>query len=218
MNTLRHGLAVGLLTALVSGPAAFAAEARITFIDPAAPEAAAIRQAGEAASAIIATRLVTELTAALGAGGPERAVEVCHTKALPLTHAPLPDQPQVVAVKRTSLRLRNPANTPDVAERAALDHVATLLAGGKPAPAVLVQKIETAGTAAPEWRLYRSIGVQAACLACHGNPEGQTPALRALLRERYPADAATGYAVGDWRGLIRVTVATTTPKAKTDIP
>lgn len=186
--------------------ASLGAEVRTTFIDSAAPEAAAIRQAGEAASAIIATRLVTELTAALAAGGPEKAVEVCHTKALPLTKSPLPGQPQVVAVKRTSLRLRNPANAPDAAERAALDHVAALIAGGKPAPAVLVQKIETAGTAAPEWRLYRSIGVQAACLTCHGGPEVQTLALRALLRERYPQDTATGYAVGDWRGLIRVTV------------
>jgi len=206
MNPLRHGLAAGLLVVLVAGSAAFGGETRLTFIDPAAPEAAAIRQAGEAASAIIATRLVTELTAALGTGGPEKAVDVCHTKALPLTHAPLPDQPQVVAVKRTSLRLRNPANTPDAAERAALDHVAALIAGGQPAPAVLVQKIETAGTAAPEWRLYRSIGVQAACLTCHGSPGVQAPALRALLQERYPSDAATGYAVGDWRGLIRVTV------------
>lgn len=182
------------------------AEVRTTFIDAAAPEAAAIRQAGEAASAIIATRLVTELAAALGAGGPEKAVEICHTKALPLTNAPFPAQPQVIAVKRTSLRLRNPANAPDAAERAALDHVAALIAGGQPAPAVLVQKVETAGTSGTEWRLYRSIGVQAACLTCHGGPEIQTPALRALLRERYPADAATGYAVGDWRGLIRVTV------------
>jgi hypothetical protein len=206
MNTLRHALAAGLLTALASGSAAFAAETRLTFVDPAAPEAAAIRQAGEAASAIVATRLVTELTAALGVGGPEKAVDVCHTKALPLTNAPLPAQPQVVAVKRTSLRLRNPANAPDAAERAALDHVAALIAGGQPAPALLVQKIETAGTAAPEWRLYRSIGVQAACLACHGSPAVQTPALRALLQERYPQDTATGYAVGDWRGLIRVTV------------
>lgn len=194
-----------LLASALTG-SSFAAEARITFIDPAAPEAAVIRQAGEAATAILATRLVTELTAALAAGGPERAVDVCHTKALPLTNEPLPGLPQIVAVKRTSLRLRNPANAPDAAERAALDHVAALVADGQPAPAVLVQKIETAGTTAPEWRLYRSVGVQAACLACHGAPEAQAPSLRALLRARYPQDAATGYAVGDWRGLIRVTV------------
>jgi hypothetical protein len=178
---------------------------RLTFVDPAAPEAAAVRQAGEAASALLATRLVTELTGALAAGGPEKAVEVCHTKALPLTAEPLPGLPQVTAVKRTSLRLRNAANAPDAAEQAALDHVARVVAEGKPAPAVLVQKIEPESGPA-EWRLYRSVGVQAACLVCHGAPEAQSPALRALLRERYPHDAATGYAVGDWRGLIRVSV------------
>lgn len=194
-----------LLTSAVTG-SAFATEPRMTFIDPSAPETAAIRQAGEAASAILATRLVTELTAALAAGGPEKAVDVCHTKAMPLTNDPLPGLPQVTGIKRTSLRLRNPANAPDAAERTALDHVAALLAGGQPAPAVLVQKVETEGIAAPEWRLYRSVGIQAACLACHGSPEAQSPSLRALLQKRYPQDAATGYAVGDWRGLIRVTV------------
>ena len=203
-----------LLALVVTGPV-FAGDPTITFLDPAALEAAAVRQAGEAASAQVALRLVTELTAALGAGAPEKAVEVCHTRALPLTNEPLPGLAQVRAVKRTSLRLRNPANAPDAAEQAALDRVATLIADGQPAPPILVQKIETAG-AAPEWRLYRSIGVQAACLACHGSADAQSPALRAVLQARYPRDAATGYAVGDWRGLIRVTVipgADTLPRA-----
>jgi hypothetical protein len=195
--------ALALLLAFVPAPGA---DVRHTFLDPAAPEAASIRQAGEAASAMVATRLITELTAALSAGGPEKAVDVCHTRALPLTREPLPGLPQIAAVKRTSLRLRNPANAPDAAEQAALDRVAALVADGRPAPPILIQKIETAGADAPEWRLYRSVGVQPACLACHGAPEAQPPSLRALLRERYPQDAATGYAVGDWRGLIRVTV------------
>lgn len=196
-----------LLPLLLAGSVGLtgAATSKFTFIDPAAPEAAAVRQAGEAASAMIATRLVTELTAALASGGPEHAVEVCHTKALPLTAEPLPGLPQVTAVKRTSLRLRNPANAPDAAEQAVLDHVAARVADGQPAPAILVQKIEPPD-GEPEWRLYRSIGVQPACLACHGAPGAQSPALRALLRERYPRDAATAYAAGDWRGLIRVTV------------
>jgi hypothetical protein len=185
--------------------AALPAAPRVTFVDPSAPAAAMVRQAGEAASAMVATRLVTELTAALAAGGAEKAVAICHTRALPLTSEPLPGLPQVTAVKRTSLRLRNPANAPDAAEQVALAHVASLIADGQPAPAILVQKIETADTPT-EWRLYRSVGVQAACLACHGAPEAQAPGLRALLRERYPRDAATGYAAGDWRGLIRVTV------------
>jgi len=206
MKTLMH-LPL-LFLALVA--TAHAAAPRITFVDPATPEAAVVRQAGEAASAQVSQRLVAELTAAMGAGGPEQAVEVCHTKALPLTTEPLPGLAQVTAVKRTSLRLRNPANAPDAAERAALDRVATLIAEGRPAPALLVQKVEADG-AAPEWRFYRSIAVQAACIACHGSPEVQSSGLRTLLRERYPQDAATGYAVGDWRGLIRVTVQPSSP-------
>lgn len=192
------------------GGTVLAGEPTLTLVDPTAAEVAEIRQAGEAASAIVAGRLITELTAALEAGGPEKAVEVCHAKALPLTGQPLPDQPQVTAVKRTSLRLRNPANAPDAAEQAALDHVAALIAGGKPAPAILVQKVESAD-AESEWRLYRSIGVQPACLACHGSPSVQSPALRTLLHERYPQDAATGYSVGDWRGFIRVSVQPSSP-------
>lgn len=182
------------------------AEVRTTFVDPAAPQVADIRQAGEAATAAVAGRLITELTAALADGGPEKAVEICHVRAQPLTRETPPGHPRVTAVKRTSLRLRNPANAPDAAERVALDHVAGLVARGEPAPALLVQKIETPGTPVPEWRVYRSVFIQPACLACHGSPEAQTPSLRALLRERYPQDAATGYAVGDWRGFLRTTV------------
>mgnify|MGYP001627526297 CR=1 FL=1 len=182
-----------------------AAAPRFTFIDPANPEVAAIRQSGESAAGQIGQRLVTELTAAMNAGGPEKAVEVCHTKALALTAQPLSELPHVTAVKRTSLKVRNPANAPDPAERVALDHVASLIRDGEPAPAVLVQKIETA-QAEPEWRVYRSVTIQPACLACQGSTDAQSSALRTLLRERYPHDSATGYAVGDWRGLIRVTV------------
>ena len=182
------------------------AELRTTFVDPVAPEVAAIRQAGETATAAVAGRLITELTTALASGGPEKAVEVCHVKAQPLTRETPPGHPRITAVKRTSLRLRNPVNAPDAAERAALDHVAGLITRGEPAPALLVQRVDTTGKAEPEWRVYRSVFIQPACLACHGSAEEQSPALRALLRERYPQDAATGYNTGDWRGFLRVTV------------
>ncbi len=180
---------------------------RAEFVDPAKPEVAAIRQAGEAAVAAVGKKLVTALNTALAAGGPEAAVLVCQTQALPLTAETLADQPTLVSVKRTSLRLRNPANTPDAAERVALDHVAKLVAAGQPPPPVLVQRIQTAGTAAPEWRVYRPIATKAECLVCHGDTATQSPALRTALQTRYPADAATGYAADQWRGLFRVTIA-----------
>lgn len=197
-----------LLLAAIAIPPLFAAQPPAPlpaeFVDPAAPEMAAIRQAGEAAASSVGKKLVMALNNALAAGGPEAAVAACQTQALPLTAEKLPDQPAVLAVKRTSLRLRNPANTPDAAERLALDHVAKLIAGGRPPPPVLVQRLAT--PAGPEWRVYRPIMIKAECLVCHGDSAAQPPGLRAALRQRYPTDAAIGYAAEQWRGLFRVTL------------
>jgi hypothetical protein len=205
--SLRRGVILAALTSSVAFGAPSPAPLRAEFVDPAKPEVAAIRSAGEAAAAAVGKKLVSALNTALAAGGPEAAVLVCQTQALPLTAGKLADQPTLVSVKRTSLRLRNPANAPDDAERLALDHVAQLVATGRPPPPVLVQRIQLSGTAKPEWRVYRPIATKAECLVCHGDPAAQSPALRAALRTRYPADAATGYAADQWRGLFRVTIA-----------
>lgn len=191
-----------LTTAAVAAPSH--APLHAEFVDPASPEVAAIRQAGEAAASAVGKKLITALNTALAAGGPEAAVVVCQTRALPLTAEKIADQPTLVSVKRTSLRLRNPANAPDDAERLALDHVAKLVAAGQPPPPVLVQRIMTSTT--PEWRVYRPIVTKAECLVCHGDPATQSPALRLTLQTRYPADAATGYAADQWRGLFRLTI------------
>ncbi len=180
---------------------------RAEIVAASAPEVAAIRRAGEKATAALSQRLLTELTVALGTGGPENAVDFCHLQVPALTKPQAADQPEIVAVKRTSRRLRNAANAPDAAEQLVFRHVEEQLARGEPPPALFVQRIETEGSPTPEWRVYRSVVVQPACLACHG-PNDQLPAvLRDALHQRYPQDAATGYRTGDWRGLIRATVA-----------
>ena len=205
-SSLRRLSSLALFAASAACGAPPPAPLRSEFVDPALPEVAAIRQAGEGAAAAVGKKLITALNTALAAGGPEAAVLVCQTQALPLTAEKLADQPTLVSVKRTSLRLRNPANAPDAAERLALDHVAKLVAAGQPPPSVLVQRIQSAGTPAPEWRVYRPIATKAECLVCHGDPATQSPALRTALQTRYPADAATGYAADQWRGLFRVTI------------
>lgn len=48
--------------------------------------------------------------------------------------------------------------------------------------------------------------VGGACLACHGPREDIDPDVREVLDRRYPEDEATGYATGDFRGAISVTV------------
>ena len=70
---------------------------------------------------------------------------------------------------------------------------------------VLVQRIDAPG-APPEWRVYRPLGAASVCLKCYGDQTEQSPALRAKLNSLYPVDQATGYRIGEWRGLLRVTV------------
>jgi len=113
--------------------------------------------------------------------------------------------PQIKAAKRTSFQVRNPANAPDAAEKLALDHVQREIDGSNAPPKILVQRIDREGKI--EWRVYRPIGLLPNCVICHGDADSMPSALRATLEIRYPEDKAVGYSAGQWRGLIRVTVA-----------
>lgn len=210
----RHPLPLALMVLLAAAvPSAAATDDAVQarLVDDANPEAAEVRKLGEDAINRLATTLVREVTNAMTKDGAAGAVEVCHLKAVPMTNGTVAGLPRITAMKRTSLKLRSPANAPDAAEKLVLDHIQELLDNGDPPPPLLVQRIEHPG-AAPEWRVYKPIGMLPKCLACHGDSEGQPEALRAKLAALYPTDEATGYSAGEWRGLIRVTVAATPPK------
>jgi len=153
---------------------------------------------GAAADDLVAT-LMGELTQAMNEGGPANAVDVCSTRAMELT-AIVSDR-QGLDIKRTSLRYRNPANAPDEHETAALKYFQSALDETGELPGPWVQK---AGR--DEYRYYRPLVMAAPCLVCHGDAEHIDPAVRTILEEKYPADSATGYAAGDFRGVIRVSI------------
>jgi hypothetical protein len=142
-------------------------------------EAAVLEAGGPAADALVGT-LVTRLSGAIQHGGTASAIEFCSTSASELTARVAREQG--LDIKRTSLRYRNPANAPDQAETEALKYFETVLA------------------------YYRPLTVAVPCLQCHGTPDEIDPAVRAVLDERYPEDLATDYAVGDFRGVVRVSV------------
>lgn len=182
------------------------------FLDPDAPEFAEVRALGERAIARAGYSMVAEVSAAVAKSGTVDAVSVCHLKNLPTTGQIVPGLPRVTALKRTSLRLRDPANAPDAADQAALDRVRSALDAGDP-PRILIQRLWQPN-GATEWRVYRPIAVLPQCMACHGPRAGMLPQLQAELAWRYPHDRAVDYALGEWRGLIRVSIADTTPAAK----
>jgi hypothetical protein len=157
-----------------------------------------VMRIGEGAATSLREGLTARLNAAMAQGGAVAAIDVCAVDALPLTDS-IAAASEATAMKRTSLRTRNPHNAPDAAERAALEWFEERDAAGE-RPTSLVERDGS------EYRYYSPLRVAAPCLNCHGPLESLAPAARAALVARYPDDTATGYSEGDLRGLIRVTV------------
>jgi len=146
--------------------------------------------AGRAAIAPFQAALQAALKSGL-AGGPVAALDVCHVEA-PAIARDLAGPAAAgtrVAVGRTSHRLRNPANTPRDWVRPLLDDYVRSAANGP----------RTVQLGPGRWGYVEPIIMQSACLGCHGSPLEESVADR--LRVLYPQDAATGFAVGDFRGL-----------------
>jgi len=214
MKSSTQLLATFMFSAVLAGTGVRAegsATVSARFVAEDAPEAAEIRQLGDNAINRLAVTLVREVTNAIAKDGAEAAVDICHLKNLTMTNGTVAGMPRITATKRTSLKLRNPANAPDAAEQLALDHFKQQMENGESPSPLLIQRIETPG-AAPEWRVYKPLGVAPKCMTCHGDPAEQSPALRAKLNSLYPLDQAKGYSSGEWRGVIRVTVADAPPK------
>ena len=187
----------GLLALVLGLSAATCGGAEDEELDPQVE--AAVLELGSSASQALMGTLVTQLTAAMQEGGAANAVDFCSTSALELTAGVAREQG--LEVKRTSMKYRNPANAPDEDETEALRYYESALAETGKLPGPLVQK---AGR--DEYRFYRPLTVAPPCLGCHGSTGEIDPTVQAILDERYPDDLATGYAVGDFRGVIRVSV------------
>lgn len=160
-----------------------------------------VRDQGAAATKALMGTLQTNLVAAMQEGGPSYAVEFCAGEALALTDSVARQLGSGISLKRVSEHHRNPVNAPDAAEVRALRHFEDALAESGSLPEDWVQQ-----TATGELRYYRPLVIAEPCLACHGNADSLDPAVAEAIAERYPDDRATGYEIGDLRGVVRVTV------------
>jgi hypothetical protein len=185
---------------------------KFTWIDVDDPAAAEFRRVAEPVIQQTGSRMLSEVNRVLAKKGAEGGIDDLHLKEWKLPPA-APGQPRITAVKRTSLRVRNPASLPDNADLAALLSIQTALADGNTPPSMLVQRVEAAGGEPAEWRVYRPMITTAACLVCHGPVDTLTPGVKAKLERLYPGDKATEYGANEWRGVIRVSV-TTDPAKK----
>ncbi|MBI2518098.1 MAG: DUF3365 domain-containing protein [Opitutae bacterium] len=205
LTPLAAVIAGGVFTALASAAEAPAAPSmKFSWVENPDATQVGIRTLGERTIDRIGSALIMEVERVLTTQGLDTAVEELHLKNLKLPR-PVDGKPRVVAMKRTSLRIRNPDNAPDAADMAALKLVAESLGGDEPPPKVLFQKVETPD-APVEWRVYRPIAVTEHCLLCHGKGDSLQPSVQSAVARHFPEDQAVNYSAYDWRGLIRVSI------------
>ncbi len=147
--------------------------------------------AAQDAAVIFSARLRAKLLAAMGEGGPQRAIEVCSTEARALAETVATETK--VTVGRSSLRLRTAADAGPPWVRDWLK-----AQGERPAQGLAPTRVLAEGYA----RVLLPIPIEKACLGCHGPAEALTSEVKAALAQRYPDDHATGYAEGDLRGVL----------------
>lgn len=164
-----------------------------------AEEARAVARTAQPVAAALMQTLSGNLMAAMEEGGPVAAMDFCQVEALPLTRQVTEERG--MEVKRTSWRVRNPANAPDALEEAALAHFADASAAQEGVPSPWVQADPQGG-----FRFYRPLPTGALCVNCHGAPDRLADGVSEALARLYPDDRAVGFAEGELRGLLRVSV------------
>jgi hypothetical protein len=161
------------------------------------------QEIGDQVAGRLFANLMTTLQEKIASEGPEAAIAYCRLEALPLTAQVAEEFPRVKNVRRTALRVRNPSNAPDPADRSVLEE--WLAAWNPAAPPQPVVKEFTDDDGTKELRYYRPVPVMATCLACHGSGAEIPENVRAALQRDYPRDEAVDFREGDLRGAIVVT-------------
>jgi hypothetical protein len=138
---------------------------------------------------------------ALQEKGTIAAFESCNHQATQMTRDLV--EASRLSLRLTSLRVRNPGNAATQAERKILEKLEEAHRAGK-LPEELVEKVTEKGE---EKVMYvKPVLVDEQCLACHGRviPRGVVD----LIKIKFPGDTATGYQLGDLRGMISITLPT----------
>lgn len=130
------------------------------------------------------------LTTTISEKGLVYAIQFCSEAAYPITAAYTCKD---ISIRRAADRYRNPRNQADSLEIAMLE----IFRSQNKSPRILRKDGEV--------HFVKPIFVQGMCLYCHGLPEKEIqPEVYSAIKEKYPADRATGYREGDLRGLWHV--------------
>lgn len=154
-------------------------------------------QKGTEVSSALVQKLGGELKTQMQSGGPIAALHFCSQNALSLTEQIAKESG--TSIKRVSTQNRNPVNAATPEEKTLLSQWQTMIKNGEALPPYKLTKRSDGQTA-----YYKPILINnEACLKCHGDIAVDSPLAKAI-KETYPEDQATGYKMGDLRGMITV--------------
>jgi len=125
------------------------------------------------------------------------AMGFCTGKAEEITKDLNSKLPKGVNVRRTALKTRSVKNAPDVTdlevmtsyERKAIDKQLN------PKDIVVTGKDGV-------YRVYKPLIINKVCLKCHGDINSLSTDIKSVIDKNYPKDMATGFKLGDFRGVI----------------
>ena len=144
---------------------------------------------------LIAGELMQKVSLAVQQGGAENALASCSMQSMDIIRRLTSESGWTI--RRTSLRVRNPANAPDDWERDVL-----LLFEQRRAEGENMQDFEFAKVVNVDgkrvFRYMKPIVTQPGCTLCHG--QDLSPGVQQKISEIYPHDQAVGFSPGELRG------------------
>jgi len=115
----------------------------------------------------------------------------CANAAMPMTDEYNKQLPMDSKVRRTALKYRNPANKPDTKDIEVMNKIIA----SKNLAAVAVEMDDS-------YRVYKPLPMAQPCMACHGDLKTINKQTREKIKEYYPKDLATGFKLGEFRGVV----------------
>jgi hypothetical protein len=177
-----------------------AATLALTAFHALANDAALIEETKKTALAI-PPKLLQMVQDEINKGSYDGAIAACNDKAPKMAAAA--SQNTGWAIRRVSLKNRNPKAVPDAWEQAVLEDFDRRRAAGE-SPANMEKAEIVAEGDKRTLRYMKALPTQGVCLNCHGTEDKIDAKVKAKLTELYPNDKATGYSEGQIRGALTV--------------
>ena len=153
------------------------------------------KKIGDSITMLAQVQLMELLSKKIKEGDFDHAVNFCSEKAQALTDSI--GNAQEVLLKRVSLKNRNPSNKPDSLQAELLEAYAFSAKQGTKLSSNL-QLYSNGDSILYNKPIFLASNL---CLNCHGAENDLSNEVKQILANKYPNDKATGYALGDFRGL-----------------